>query len=46
MSGEAALAGSRLFEGLAPEELEAVVAQMRPRQLAAGEQLCAAGRAE
>ncbi len=43
MSGETALAGSRLFEGLAPAEREAVVAQMRPRQFAAGEQLCAAG---
>ena len=43
MTGEAALAGSRLFEGLAGDELEAVAAQMRPRQFVAGEQLCAAG---
>ena len=43
MTGQAALAGSRLFEGLAADELEAVAAQMRPRQFVAGEQLCAAG---
>ena len=45
MTGQAALAGSRLFEGLAGDELEAVAAQMRPRQFVAGEQLCAAGEA-
>lgn len=37
------LAGSRLFEGLTAAELEVVAARMRPRELTAGEQLCAAG---
>lgn len=37
------LAGSRLFEGLTADELEVVAARMRPRELEAGEQLCAAG---
>ena len=39
------LAGSRLFEGLTPDELEVVRERMRPRQFAPGEQLCAAGDA-
>jgi CRP-like cAMP-binding protein len=38
-----ALAQSQLFEGLSTEELEVVLERMRPRRLAAGEQLCAAG---
>jgi predicted acylesterase/phospholipase RssA/CRP-like cAMP-binding protein len=37
------LGASRLFEGLSADELELVAARMRPRQFAAGEQLCAAG---
>jgi CRP-like cAMP-binding protein len=45
MARDPALAQSQLFEGLAPEELEAVRERMRPRQFAPGEQLCAAGDA-
>ncbi len=36
---------SALFAGLADEELQAVAEQMRPREFAAGEQICAAGEA-
>ncbi len=36
---------SALFDGLAAEELKAVAEQMRPREFAAGEQICAAGEA-
>ena len=43
MARDPALAQSALFEGLAPEELEAVRERMRPREFASGEQLCAAG---
>jgi NTE family protein len=45
MTGEAALGGSQLFEGLDRDALEAVASQMQPRRFAAGEQLCAAGEA-
>jgi NTE family protein len=43
MTGEAALVGSRLFDGLDQDALGAVASQMRPRRFAAGEQLCTAG---
>ncbi len=43
MAREASLGGSRLFEGLSDDELGVVVARMRPRQFAPGEQLCEAG---
>jgi predicted acylesterase/phospholipase RssA/CRP-like cAMP-binding protein len=43
MARDPALAQSQLFEGLTPEELEAVRERMRPRQFAPGEQLCTAG---
>ncbi len=36
---------SALFTGLSDEELRAVAEQMRPREFAAGEQICAAGEA-
>jgi NTE family protein len=36
---------SALFAGLADAELSAVAEQMRPREFAAGEQICAAGEA-
>jgi NTE family protein len=36
---------SALFAGLADEELSVVAEQMRPREFAAGEQICAAGEA-
>jgi NTE family protein len=36
---------SALFAGLSDAELRAVAEQMRPRELAAGEQICAAGEA-
>ncbi len=40
-----ALPPSALFAGLSKEEMEAVAEQMRPREFAAGEQICAAGEA-
>ncbi|MEA2166713.1 MAG: hypothetical protein QOF76_13 [Solirubrobacteraceae bacterium] len=43
MDATAALTRSPLFEGLAPDEIEDIAAQMRPVRFAAGEQLCAAG---
>ncbi len=43
MARDASLGGTRLFEGLSDEQLDVVVARMRPRQFAPGEQLCAAG---
>jgi predicted acylesterase/phospholipase RssA/CRP-like cAMP-binding protein len=43
MARDPGLAQSQLFEGLTPEELEAVRERMRPRQFAPGEQLCTAG---
>jgi NTE family protein len=43
MARDPGLAQSQLFSGLSPDELEVVLERMRPRQLAPGEQLCAAG---
>jgi NTE family protein len=43
MARDPALAQSQLFAGLSTEELEVVLERMRPRKLAVGEQLCAAG---
>jgi len=43
MARNLTLGGSRLFEGLTDQELEVVAERMRPRQFAAGEQLCTAG---
>ena len=45
MARDPRLAGSRLFEGLSDDQLEAVAERMRPRRFAPGEQLCAAGDA-
>ncbi len=43
MARDPGLAQSQLFSGLSPDELEVVLERMRPRELAPGEQLCAAG---
>ena len=45
MAREPSLGGSRLFDGLTPDQLEVVASRMRPRQFAPGDQLCAAGDA-
>jgi NTE family protein len=43
MARDPSLGGSRLFDGLTPDQLEVVASRMRPRQFAPGEQLCEAG---
>jgi NTE family protein len=43
MARDAALARSPLFAGLDDQQLDVIAERMRPRQFAAGEQLCAAG---
>jgi NTE family protein len=43
MARHPALAPTQLFEGLTDDELAAVEQRMRPRDFAAGEQLCTAG---
>ena len=43
MARDAALARSPLFAGFRTSELDALAAHARPREFAAGEQLCAPG---